>query len=35
VAENDFTPNCFKGKDWEITKLDVEGKVISFKDHGN
>ena len=24
VAEDDFTPNCFKNKDWEIIKLDFE-----------
>ena len=25
VAEDDFTPNCFRGKDWELIKLDFEG----------
>ena len=24
VAENDFTPNCYRDKDWEIIKLDFE-----------
>ena len=24
VAENDFTPNCYRNKDWEIIKLDFE-----------
>ncbi len=24
VAEYDFTPNCYKDKDWEIIKLDFE-----------
>lgn len=23
-ADNDFTPNCFKGKIWELIKLDFE-----------
>ena len=27
VAENDFTPNCYKDKDWEIIKLDFEDLV--------
>lgn len=27
IAENDFTPNCFKDKDWEIIKLDLEELV--------
>jgi len=27
VAEDDFTPNCFKDKDWEIIKLDFEELV--------
>lgn len=26
-AENDFTPNCFKGKYWELIKLDFEDLV--------
>lgn len=24
IAEDDFTPNCFRGKEWEIIKLDIE-----------
>ncbi len=28
VAEDDFTPNCFKDKDWELIKLDFEELVI-------
>jgi len=28
VAEDDFTPNCFKNKDWEIIKLDFEELVM-------
>ncbi len=28
VAEDDFTPNCFKNKDWEIIKLDFEELVV-------
>ena len=24
TAENDFTPNCFRGKVWELIKLDFE-----------
>ena len=31
VAENDFTPNCFRGKDWEIIKLDFEDLVEKYK----
>lgn len=27
VAEDDFTPNCLKGKVWELIKLDLE-KII-------
>lgn len=27
VADNDFTPNCFRDKDWEIIKLDFEELV--------
>ena len=27
VAEDDFTPNCLKDKDWEIIKLDFEDLV--------
>ncbi|MGM1057403.1 MAG: hypothetical protein ACQEWG_16075 [Bacteroidota bacterium] len=27
VAEDEFTPNCFKNKDWEIIKLDFEELV--------
>lgn len=27
VAEDDFTPNCFRDKDWEIIKLDFEDLV--------
>ena len=27
VAEDDFTPNCYKDKDWEIIKLDFEDLV--------
>lgn len=27
VAEDDFTPNCFRDKDWEIIKLDFEELV--------
>lgn len=26
-AENDFTPNCYKGKVWELIKLDLEKSV--------
>lgn len=28
VAEDDFTPNCFKNKDWELIKLDFEELVM-------
>ena len=24
VAENDFTPNCYKNKAWELIKLDFQ-----------
>ena len=27
VAENEFTPNCYKDKDWEIIKLDFEDLI--------
>jgi len=27
IAENEFTPNCFKDKNWEIIKLDFEDLV--------
>ena len=27
IAEDDFTPNCFKGKVWELIKLDFEELV--------
>ncbi|MCB9426946.1 MAG: nucleotidyl transferase AbiEii/AbiGii toxin family protein [Flavobacteriales bacterium] len=30
-AENDFTPNCYKGKVWEIIKLDFEDIVMKTK----
>jgi carbonic anhydrase len=26
-AEDDFTPNCYEDKDWEIVKLDFEELV--------
>lgn len=28
VAEHEFTPNCYKDKDWEIIKLDFEDLVV-------
>ena len=28
VAENDFTPNCFKNKEWELIKLDFQTLLI-------
>ena len=28
VAENDFTPNCFKNKEWELIKLDFQMLLI-------
>ena len=28
VAEDDFTPNCYKDKIWEIIKLDLEDLII-------
>ena len=30
VAEDDFTPNCFKDKDWDIIKLDFEDLIRSY-----
>ena len=27
VAEYDFTPNCLRGKFWELIKLDIEEAV--------
>ena len=27
LAEDDFTPNCYKGKVWELIKLDIEEQV--------
>ena len=27
IAEDDFTPKCFKGKVWELIKLDFEELV--------
>ena len=27
IAEDDLTPNCYKGKVWEIIKLDIEEEV--------
>ncbi|MEO1485796.1 MAG: nucleotidyl transferase AbiEii/AbiGii toxin family protein [Bacteroidota bacterium] len=27
TAEDDFTPNCFRGKVWELIKLDIEKSV--------
>lgn len=27
AAENDFTPNCYKEKDWELIKIDIERLV--------
>jgi len=30
VAEDDFTPNCFKDKVWEIIKLDFEEMVEKY-----
>jgi len=27
IADHEFTPNCFKDKDWEIIKLDFEDLV--------
>ena len=29
VAEDDFTPNCYKGKVWELIKLDFEDLIES------
>lgn len=31
VAEDDFTPNCFREKDWEIIKLDFEGHSKKYR----
>ncbi|OEJ98583.1 hypothetical protein A8C32_05115 [Flavivirga aquatica] len=31
VAEDDFTPNCYKDKDWEIIKLDFEELIKNYK----
>ena len=30
VAEDDFTPNCFRDKDWEIIKLDFKDLVEKY-----
>jgi hypothetical protein len=27
IADEDFTPNCYKGKIWELIKLDIEELV--------
>jgi len=29
-ADNDFEPNCLKGKYWELIKLDFEEKIKDF-----
>lgn len=31
VAENDFTPNCFREKDWELIKLDFEELIQKLR----
>jgi len=35
VAEDDFTPNCYKNKVWEIIKLDIEEQVQYLLDADN
>lgn len=32
VAEDDFTPNCYRNKVWEIIKLDIEEQVQHLLD---
>ena len=29
IAEDEFTPNCYKGKEWEIIKLDFEDLIAT------
>lgn len=31
VAEDDFTLNCYKDKDWEILKLDFEELINEIR----
>lgn len=35
IAENDFTPICYKDKIWEIIKLDFEEIVQELRSKGN
>lgn len=30
LADSDFTPNCYRGKDWELIKFDLTEKVRAF-----
>jgi len=35
TAEDDFTPNCYRGKVWEFIKIDIEEQVQNLLDAGN
>ncbi|MCL6220103.1 nucleotidyl transferase AbiEii/AbiGii toxin family protein [Zunongwangia pacifica] len=35
LAEDDFTPNCYKDKVWEIIKLDIEEEVQNIRSSKN
>ncbi|MBR9758376.1 MAG: nucleotidyl transferase AbiEii/AbiGii toxin family protein [Algicola sp.] len=35
VAEDDFTPNCYKNKNWDLIKLDIEEYVQNLINSGD
>jgi len=35
IAEDDFTPNCYRGKVWELIKIDIEEQVQNLLDAQN
>ncbi|MDN3725322.1 hypothetical protein QRD02_13120 [Aequorivita sp. SDUM287046] len=32
IAEDDFTPYCYRGKVWELVKIDIEEEVQMLLD---
>ncbi len=35
IAEDDLTPNCYRDKEWELKKLDIEEQVQNLLDTDN
>lgn len=35
IAEDDFTPNCYRGKVWELIKIDIEEQAQNLLDANN